>query len=194
MAEVDVNGPWSHSVFVVIFCSVHVRPGHHPEAVQAAEPGSALRNPPPGEEERSPPQCSEGAEATGLLLQDATHHLFQRRGGQRPRGADERVFQVQTSITVTPKLCPIQPITSHLSLILNSSRLALLELQQSSVFEGPTRRLFFTYDLKALEDGKYRQAGVLIGWSLAQGGPGPRCLHPTLYQVVLLMLLSSCGQ
>ncbi|CAB1446676.1 unnamed protein product [Pleuronectes platessa] len=29
---------------------------------------------------------------------------------------------------------------------------------------------------------KYYQAGVLIGWSLAQGGPGPRCLHPALYQ------------
>ncbi|XP_034387200.1 G2/M phase-specific E3 ubiquitin-protein ligase-like [Cyclopterus lumpus] len=63
-------------------------------------------------------------------------------------------------------------------------RLTLLELQQSSVFEGHPGRLFFTYDLKALEDRKYYEAGVLIGWSLTQGGPGPRCLHPALFQLV----------
>ncbi len=70
-------------------------------------------------------------------------------------------------------------------------RLTLLELQESSVFEGPPGRLFLTYDLTALEDRKYYEAGVLIGWSLAQGGPGPRCLHPALYQVVC-MRLSLC--
>ncbi|KAE8293922.1 hypothetical protein D5F01_LYC06863 [Larimichthys crocea] len=47
--------------------------------------------------------------------------------------------------------------------------------------EGPLREFL------ALEDRKYYEAGVLIGWSLAQGGPGPRCLHPTLYQLM-------CGQ
>lgn len=62
-------------------------------------------------------------------------------------------------------------------------RLALLELQESSVFEGPPGRLFFAYDLTALEDRKYYEAGALIGWSLTQGGPGPCCLHPALYQV-----------
>ncbi|KAF1385370.1 hypothetical protein PFLUV_G00107050 [Perca fluviatilis] len=66
-------------------------------------------------------------------------------------------------------------------------RLTLLELRQSSVFEGLPGRLLLTYDLAALEDGKYYEAGVLIGWSLAQGGPGPRCLHPALYQLM-------CGQ
>ncbi|XP_035509464.1 uncharacterized protein LOC118321997 [Morone saxatilis] len=66
-------------------------------------------------------------------------------------------------------------------------RLTLLELQESSVFEGLPGRLFFTYDLKALEDRKYYEAGVLIGWSLAHGGPGPCCLHPALYQLM-------CGQ
>ncbi|XP_068581224.1 uncharacterized protein [Cebidichthys violaceus] len=66
-------------------------------------------------------------------------------------------------------------------------RLTLLELQQSSVFEGHPGRLFLTCDLEALEDGKYYEAGVLIGWSLTQGGPGPRCLHPALFQLV-------CGQ
>ncbi|KAK5906878.1 hypothetical protein CesoFtcFv8_004784 [Champsocephalus esox] len=65
--------------------------------------------------------------------------------------------------------------------------LTLLELQQSSVFEGLPGRLFFTYDLAALKDRKYYEAGVLIGWSLAHGGPGPRCLHPVLFQLM-------CGQ
>ncbi|KAJ3599011.1 hypothetical protein NHX12_032974 [Muraenolepis orangiensis] len=66
-------------------------------------------------------------------------------------------------------------------------RRALLELQHSSVFEGPPGRLFLTYDLAALEDGKYYKAGVLIGWSLAHGGPGPQCIHPAFYQLM-------CGQ
>ncbi|XP_037627029.1 uncharacterized protein LOC119489002 isoform X1 [Sebastes umbrosus] len=66
-------------------------------------------------------------------------------------------------------------------------RLTLLELQQSSVFEGLPGRLFLTCDLATLEDRKYYEAGVLIGWSLAHGGPGPRCLHPALYQLM-------CGQ
>uniref|UniRef100_A0A8P4GUY1 HECT domain-containing protein n=2 Tax=Dicentrarchus labrax TaxID=13489 RepID=A0A8P4GUY1_DICLA len=66
-------------------------------------------------------------------------------------------------------------------------RLTLLELQESSVFEGLPGRLFLTYDLTALEARKYYEAGVLIGWSLAHGGPGPRCLHPALYQLM-------CGQ
>ncbi|XP_010772876.1 uncharacterized protein isoform X2 [Notothenia coriiceps] len=65
--------------------------------------------------------------------------------------------------------------------------LTLLELQRSSVFEGLPGRLFFTYDLAALKDRKYYEAGVLIGWSLAHGGPGPRCLHPVLFQLM-------CGQ
>uniref|UniRef100_A0A3B3XMS8 HECT domain-containing protein n=1 Tax=Poecilia mexicana TaxID=48701 RepID=A0A3B3XMS8_9TELE len=63
-------------------------------------------------------------------------------------------------------------------------RLTLLELQQSCVFEGRPERLFFTYDLTALDDGLYYEAGVLIGWSLAHGGPGPCCLHPALYQLM----------
>ncbi|CAL8307321.1 unnamed protein product [Lota lota] len=66
-------------------------------------------------------------------------------------------------------------------------RLALLELQHSSVFEGSPGRLFLTYDLTALEDRKYYKAGVLIGWSLAHGGPGPQCMHPAFYQLM-------CGQ
>ncbi|XP_075901180.1 uncharacterized protein LOC142900652 isoform X2 [Nelusetta ayraudi] len=63
-------------------------------------------------------------------------------------------------------------------------RLALQELQKSPVFEGPPGRVFFTYDLTALEQRKYFEAGVLIGWSMAQSGPGPRFLHPALYQLM----------
>ncbi|XP_041862185.1 G2/M phase-specific E3 ubiquitin-protein ligase-like isoform X2 [Melanotaenia boesemani] len=63
-------------------------------------------------------------------------------------------------------------------------RLTLLELQQSCVFEGRPGSLFLTYNLTALEEMKYYEAGVLIGWSLAQGGPGPYCLHPELYQLM----------
>ncbi|XP_028258998.1 uncharacterized protein LOC114434185 [Parambassis ranga] len=63
-------------------------------------------------------------------------------------------------------------------------RLVLLELQQSCVFEGRPGCLILTYDLTALEHRKYYEAGVLIGWSLAHGGPGPRCLHPALFQLM----------
>nr|XP_040040558.1 uncharacterized protein LOC120824057 isoform X2 [Gasterosteus aculeatus aculeatus] len=66
-------------------------------------------------------------------------------------------------------------------------RLTLLELQQSLVFEGHPGRLFLTYDLEALKDKRYYEAGLLIGWSLIHGGPGPRCLHPALFQLL-------CGQ
>lgn len=63
-------------------------------------------------------------------------------------------------------------------------RLILLELQHSCVFEGLPGSLFMTCNFTALEERKYYEAGVLIGWSLAQGGPGLCCLHPALYQVM----------
>lgn len=61
-------------------------------------------------------------------------------------------------------------------------RLMLQELQKTSLFEGQPGRLLLTADLSSLEDWRYYEAGLLIGWSLAHGGPGPRCLHPALYQ------------
>lgn len=63
-------------------------------------------------------------------------------------------------------------------------RLTLLELQKTCLFEGQPGRLLLTSDLSALEDWRYYEAGVLIGWSLAHGGPGPRCLHLTLFQLM----------
>lgn len=64
-----------------------------------------------------------------------------------------------------------------------SPRLVMMSLQESPLFEGLPGRLLLTYDLTALEMRMYYKAGVLIGWSLAHGGPGPRCLHPALFQV-----------
>lgn len=63
-------------------------------------------------------------------------------------------------------------------------RLTLLELQKTTLFIGQPGRLLLTPDLSALEDWRYYEAGVLIGWSLAQGGPGPCCLHPALFQLM----------
>lgn len=62
-------------------------------------------------------------------------------------------------------------------------RLVLSGLRDSCVFEGLPGRLLLTSDLAALDRRMYYKAGVLIGWSLAHGGPGPQCLHPALYQV-----------
>lgn len=59
----------------------------------------------------------------------------------------------------------------------------MMGLQESPLFEGLPGRLLLTYDLAALEMRMYYKAGVLIGWSLAHGGPGPGCLHPALFQV-----------
>uniref|UniRef100_A0A8C6T1A2 HECT domain-containing protein n=1 Tax=Neogobius melanostomus TaxID=47308 RepID=A0A8C6T1A2_9GOBI len=66
-------------------------------------------------------------------------------------------------------------------------RLMLQGLQETSLFEGQPGRRLLTADLTALEDWRYYEAGLLIGWSLAHSGPGPRCLHPALYQLM-------CGQ
>uniref|UniRef100_H3D450 HECT domain-containing protein n=2 Tax=Tetraodon nigroviridis TaxID=99883 RepID=H3D450_TETNG len=60
----------------------------------------------------------------------------------------------------------------------------MMGLQEGPLFEGPSGRLLLTYDLAALEAKMYHKAGVLIGWSLAHGGPGPRCLHPALFQLM----------
>ncbi|XP_062306776.1 uncharacterized protein LOC134011248 isoform X2 [Osmerus eperlanus] len=63
-------------------------------------------------------------------------------------------------------------------------RLALLEVQESSLLEGQPGLLLMTYDLVALEERRYFAAGALVGWSLCHGGPGLRCLHPALYQLM----------
>ncbi|KAK7889034.1 hypothetical protein WMY93_024594 [Mugilogobius chulae] len=68
-------------------------------------------------------------------------------------------------------------------------RLMLEELQKTALFEGQPDRLLLTSDLSALEDWGYYEAGVLIGWSLAHGGTGPRCLHPALFRSYVWPLL-----
>ncbi|CAG5863255.1 unnamed protein product, partial [Menidia menidia] len=74
--------------------------------------------------------------------------------------------------------------SSHEEPLREFFRLTMLGIQQSCVFEGRPGRLFLTYNLTALEDRKYYEAGILIGWSLSHGGPGPCCLHPALYQLM----------
>lgn len=55
------------------------------------------------------------------------------------------------------------------------------------IFEGSQDKVLFTYNLSALEEGKYRTAGMLIAWSVLHNGPGIRALHPALFQIM-------CGQ
>ncbi|XP_076845164.1 uncharacterized protein LOC143490355 [Brachyhypopomus gauderio] len=67
-------------------------------------------------------------------------------------------------------------------------RLLMIEVQSSlGIFEGRPGHLFFTYDQSALQHHKYKQAGKLVAWSVAHGGPGLKALDPCLYQLM-------CGQ
>lgn len=74
------------------WCAVHTWPRLHPETVQTEEQGSGRRISHPGEEQSPPPKCSRGGEEAGLLVQDATHHLLQRRGEWRPRRFTQRLL------------------------------------------------------------------------------------------------------
>ncbi|KAJ7992891.1 hypothetical protein DPEC_G00266780 [Dallia pectoralis] len=60
-------------------------------------------------------------------------------------------------------------------------RLIMLGLQESSILEGRRGHLLFAYDQDALEERRYHTAGVMVAWSLLHGGPGPNCLHKSLY-------------
>ena len=63
----------------------------------------------------------------------------------------------------------------------------MLELQESGILEGRPGHLLFSYDQAALEERRYYAAGVMVAWSLLHDGPGPCCLHQSLYQLM-------CGQ
>ncbi|XP_041917147.1 uncharacterized protein LOC121681465 [Alosa sapidissima] len=64
-------------------------------------------------------------------------------------------------------------------------RLLMIDVASTyGVFEGPQDKLLFTYDLSALEDGKYRTAEMLIACSVLHNGPGIRALHPALFQIM----------
>ncbi|KAM6921960.1 G2/M phase-specific E3 ubiquitin-protein ligase-like [Xenentodon cancila] len=110
-------------------------------------------------------------------------HIWARRGDVL-YSALKAVRRPGFCFRSTPVVSFSEETKTHQESIGEFFRLSLLELQQSCVFEGHPGRLFLTYDLTALEDRKYYEAGVLIGWSLAQGGPGPYCLHPALYQLL----------
>ncbi|XP_035592551.1 uncharacterized protein LOC118358728 isoform X1 [Oncorhynchus keta] len=66
-------------------------------------------------------------------------------------------------------------------------RLIMLELQESGILEGRPGHLLFAYNQAALEERRYYAAGVMVAWSLLHDGPGPCCLHQSLYQLM-------CGQ
>ncbi|KAJ4934403.1 hypothetical protein JOQ06_007198, partial [Pogonophryne albipinna] len=67
-------------------------------------------------------------------------------------------------------------------------RLLMIEVQTSmGIFEGKAGQVFLTYDQAALDGHKYFQAGRLIAWSVAHGGPCIKALDPSLYQLM-------CGQ
>ncbi|XP_064858865.1 uncharacterized protein LOC115145061 [Oncorhynchus nerka] len=66
-------------------------------------------------------------------------------------------------------------------------RLIMLELQESGILEGRPGHLLFACNQAALEERRYYAAGVMVAWSLLHDGPGPCCLHQSLYQLM-------CGQ
>lgn len=167
--------------------------GHHPEAFQSRKHDWRCWNSHRGEEGGCARLCSEGGEEARILLQFDARHLFWWRRSWWLRGSTRGVLQVQIislkmKLNVNILMRLINNIPQKISSICFKGltefllRLILVELQQSCVFEGRPGSLFFTHDLTALDDRKYYEAGVLIGWSLTHGGRGP-CLHPALYQV-----------
>lgn len=54
-------------------------------------------------------------------------------------------------------------------------------ITQMGVFEGRSGSMVLTARLDLLRQGRYKLAGQLIRWSLAQGGPGLACLAPYHY-------------
>lgn len=170
-----------------LYCEGSSQPGHHHEPLQTQEPGPEGQNASPREKKRPAARHPEGRSLSRFHLQEgARRRLHRGRHRRRPRGTRQGVFQVTIPGVLLGDESPLcleegGKKTNRFSS--SRHRLALQELQRSLVFEGPPGRVFFTYDLTALEQRKYFEAGVLIGWSMAQGGPGPRFLHPELYQV-----------
>ena len=65
-------------------------------------------------------------------------------------------------------------------------RLLMKSLKELGIFEG----LWFSHDISLLQDRKYFLAGKLIGWSILQEGPGPRCLSDEAFY---LLIEKSCS-
>lgn len=61
----------------------------------------------------------------------------------------------------------------------------MIEVQSRlGILEGNPKHLFFTYDQTALQQHKYEEAGKLVAWSVAHGGPGLKALDPHLYRLM----------
>ena len=53
-------------------------------------------------------------------------------------------------------------------------------IKEMGIFDGQ----WFFHDITLLQENKYFIAGKLVGWSILQGGPGPRCLTEEGYRVL----------
>ena len=60
-------------------------------------------------------------------------------------------------------------------------RLLMSDVGKSSVFSG----VWLSHDLMLLHNKQYETAGKLIAWSILQGGPGPRCVLPEIFNLVM---------
>ncbi|XP_053374839.1 G2/M phase-specific E3 ubiquitin-protein ligase-like [Mercenaria mercenaria] len=63
-------------------------------------------------------------------------------------------------------------------------RLAIRELQNSNLFEGPEEGRFFSHNVHLLEKEEYKLAGKLAALSLCNDGPGLRFLNEKLYDLM----------
>lgn len=55
---------------------------------------------------------------------------------------------------------------------------------QKLILQGPEGHMYFTHNVKLLEEKKYLLAGRLVGMSIVHGGPGLSCLDPLVYQLM----------
>ena len=56
--------------------------------------------------------------------------------------------------------------------------------QRIGVFDANNGKLYFTYNIMHLREGKYRRAGEFVRWSLIHGGPGLSGLSPPVYNLM----------
>eukprot|EP00794_Sanderia_malayensis_P006413 gene6413-7144_t len=73
-------------------------------------------------------------------------------------------------------------------------RLLMSGIGKSSVFDG----VWLSHNLELLHTKQYEIAGKLIAWSILQGGPGPRCIKPEIFNLLVgnkvnnVTLVDSC--
>eukprot|EP00794_Sanderia_malayensis_P008411 gene8411-9311_t len=60
-------------------------------------------------------------------------------------------------------------------------RLLMSGIGKSSVFDG----VWLSHNLELFHTKQYEIAGKLIAWSILQGGPGPRCIKPEIFNLLV---------